>query len=317
MQTNKLKGCLYGYAIGDALGLGTEFMSREEVAVRYPDGLTTYNQIIRDAHRSQWKRGQYTNDTFFVLLLAESIAERGRCDHLDFAERIKKWFDETSPMDISTNLRWVLSTPDFLEYPHQTARKIFKIHNSNISRNDSLGRAVMLGIWPNFNEETILDNIYLTHVHPVTIASSMIIARMANDLLWKDRQTDIQTIYSIAGKYTDRLTPFIDIARDGTLDDLELDDEESFNSAAKALSAALWTLWHHDSPEEAIYNIVSRGGDANSTGALCGMLIGLQYGFDALPDHLVKGLIGAENVDAAIEKITPVILSAANKEANK
>lgn len=33
---NRMLGCLYGQAIGDALGLGSEFMSKDEVSKNYP-----------------------------------------------------------------------------------------------------------------------------------------------------------------------------------------------------------------------------------------------------------------------------------------
>ena len=36
---DRMMGCLYGNAIGDALGLGAEFMSRDEVRRFYPQGL--------------------------------------------------------------------------------------------------------------------------------------------------------------------------------------------------------------------------------------------------------------------------------------
>lgn len=47
---DRMLGCLYGQAIGDALGLGSEFMSQDEVIQNYPNGLKTYDQIIQDAH---------------------------------------------------------------------------------------------------------------------------------------------------------------------------------------------------------------------------------------------------------------------------
>ena len=58
---NKIKGTIYGQVIGDALGLSTEFMSKEEVLDNYPTGLTDFGQIIQDEHRSKWEKGACNN----------------------------------------------------------------------------------------------------------------------------------------------------------------------------------------------------------------------------------------------------------------
>ena len=37
---DKIKGTIYGQAIGDALGLATEGMAEEEISQKYPKGIT-------------------------------------------------------------------------------------------------------------------------------------------------------------------------------------------------------------------------------------------------------------------------------------
>ena len=43
-------GTIFGQAVGDALGLSTEFMSKQEVDQFYPNGIEDYSQIVQDAH---------------------------------------------------------------------------------------------------------------------------------------------------------------------------------------------------------------------------------------------------------------------------
>lgn len=75
MNEDKLKGVFFGQAIGDALGLGTKFMTQAEVHKYYPNGLNDYSQIIQDYHRSRWEKGSWTDDTDMLLCIAKSIVE--------------------------------------------------------------------------------------------------------------------------------------------------------------------------------------------------------------------------------------------------
>lgn len=43
-----------GQAVGDALGLGTEFMNSDAIKRNYPEGPSQYGQIIQDRHRKRW-----------------------------------------------------------------------------------------------------------------------------------------------------------------------------------------------------------------------------------------------------------------------
>lgn len=69
IREDRMLGCLYGQAIGDALGLGSEFLSKDEVIQNYPDGLKSYSQIIQDAHRRRWPIGAWTDDTDMMLCI--------------------------------------------------------------------------------------------------------------------------------------------------------------------------------------------------------------------------------------------------------
>lgn len=79
---DRIKGCIYGQAIGDALGLGTEFMSQDKVKKYYPNGLEYYSQIIQDAHRKRWKKGSWTDDTDMMIC----IAKARKNNHFDLNE---------------------------------------------------------------------------------------------------------------------------------------------------------------------------------------------------------------------------------------
>ena len=47
----RMLGCLYGQAIGDAHGPGSEFMNKDAVNKNHPNGLCKYEHIIQDTHR--------------------------------------------------------------------------------------------------------------------------------------------------------------------------------------------------------------------------------------------------------------------------
>lgn len=60
---DKIVGCIYGAAIGDAMGLCTEFLLPDECRFHYETEGISFDHMIMDRHRSKWQRGDWT-DTF-------------------------------------------------------------------------------------------------------------------------------------------------------------------------------------------------------------------------------------------------------------
>ena len=59
----------------------------------------------------------------------------------------------------------------------------------------------------------------------------------------------------------------------------------------EALAIAIYSaVKHSDSFEDAIISSVNHSGDSDSTGAICGNIIGLLLGRNAIPEHYTKGL---------------------------
>lgn len=300
---DKVKGCLFGVAIGDALGLATEFMTRHEVKMHYPDGIRSYDKIIRDGHRSQWKRGEWSNDTEIILCIAEKIIETGRFDKNATQQGIKKWF-ESDPADILPNFRWIMQHPEWFEKPTETCKEVWQKIGHYEASNEALNRALLCALFAKDLLPETRDDVLLTHYHKICVGTSCTIAFTARNLL-NDIETDFSDLVDICEQCEPAILPYLNIARNGSLEDLDLDDEDSLWYARKAMGSSLWTLWHCGSPEETLFTLIEQGGDADTNASLAMGLAGLKYGFRSMPKHLVETLLNKERIHDIAEKIIP------------
>ncbi|MDE5887619.1 MAG: ADP-ribosylglycohydrolase family protein [Muribaculaceae bacterium] len=303
---DKVFGALFGYAIGDALGLGTEFMSRKEVNRFYPNGLTDYSQIIRDAHRAQWKRGECSTDTIIVLEQLKSLIENKGINYSDIASRYHRLYKQHN-VDLTTNLRWVLSQPDYPGDPFGTTQKVWDSMKKFDASNECLGRAFFVGIWDEDLPQTAVTYCRLTHAHSRCEAASAIIAKMAASLMWEDKEASFDSLIDMARSMNADLIRYIDIARHGTLEDLHLDDPDTFWFVRRLMACALWAIWHCDSPTDALHKIIMQGGDADTNAALAQGMLGLKYGYEALDPRLIEGLLDKEMIETVANDLTHLL----------
>ena len=58
----------------------------------------------------------------------------------------------------------------------------------------------------------------------------------------------------------------------------------------ETMQAVLQAVMHTDNFESCLVDVTNRGGDADTTGAIAGMLAGALYGIDAIPPRWLKAL---------------------------
>lgn len=302
----KFLGSFYGGAVGDALGLGSEFMTAVEARRRYPNGLHYYSEIIRDAHRSQWDRGDWTNDTEVLIMMMESIIASGGIDVMHFARALRKWF-ETNPVDVVPQVRWVVSEPGYVDDPIGVAERIWKKMGRHNASNEALQRAILCGVWERENlDECISKVCRITHPDTRCVGAATVLAHVSHDIIYHDRIPSSAEMMAIAEQIDPRVCPYIEVAQSDDIAELELDDPEKLWYVRKCMACALWALQHTSSPAEALDAVIMAGGDADTNAAVALNLVGLRDGIDAIPPMLVDGLLQRDRLKDVAERFYTV-----------
>ena len=138
-------GTIFGQAVGDALGLSTEFMSKQEVDRFYPNGIEDYSQIVQDDHRRRWQRGDWTDDTDMMLCILDSFVACQKVDVLDIARRFKEWM-MNGGMGIGRHTYNVMALGDYTSNPQKAAEIIWKMGKKKAAANGAVMRTSVVGL---------------------------------------------------------------------------------------------------------------------------------------------------------------------------
>ncbi|MCM1369723.1 MAG: ADP-ribosylglycohydrolase family protein [Candidatus Amulumruptor caecigallinarius] len=283
---DRIKGCIFGYALGDALGVGTEFMSKKEAAIYYPDKLRSFKQIIRDSHRSQWEQGEWTNDTEIVARMLESIMEHQEIKETAISKSLWEWVT-TGVNDLSSFLYEMMYSEEWRDNPIQMSHRTWAGKKNPMATNEATGRAVVVALTAKESEirRDTARLVLLTHDDSRCVYSTEVLARALRKILFEQKDIAYEEVAHICAGSDGRLLPYVETAMSDDIEALDLDDEESSTYTRKTMSAGLWALWHCDNPADMIYKMIDEGGDADTNAAIAGALAGAKFGYDALPDE--------------------------------
>ena len=298
--SDRIHGIIYGQAIGDALGLGTETMSKKDISQFYPDGLSHYSQIVQDFDRLHWAVGEWTDDTDMLLCILDSILSKKAVDVLDIAFRFHSWAQ--GGRGLGRTVYSVLISPGFLRDPHSAAKRVWEVSGRNSAANGGIMRTSILGIWEYQFPEKVKYNAEqackITHYDPRCVGSCVAVCLAISSLLRgeSDMEKLMHEVMAEAVLYDLRIREYFIKAIEEPLEALDLDEglnkgeENKIGYTLKALSAGFWALKNATSFSDGLLKIIHEGGDADSNAAVAGALLGARFGFSDIPHKWVEDI---------------------------
>jgi ADP-ribosylglycohydrolase len=296
---DKVKGVIYGQAIGDALGLGTEGMTDEDIAWKYPNGISHYSDIFQDRHRKRWKIGDWTDDTDMMLCIANAVIKDKGVNLTSIARNFKEWADG-EPMGIGETTYKVLSFGDYVEKPFDASKMLWEMSHQQSAANGGVMRTSIVGLFPKAVEECAVNICRLTHYDPRCVGSCAIVSLLIHSLVYEEEKLSYHKIVDIAQRYDSRIREYIDLSLNTDIRALELQDWDSVGYTLKTLAAGLWAYWNAPSFEGGLLSVVRAGGDADTNAAVACAILGAKFGFSAIPQEYIDGLIYKEQLDEVV-----------------
>ena len=280
---DKIKGALFGLAIGDALGAATEFMTPEEIRMKY-------GYLTEMTAKHPWNKGETTDDTAMTLAVARGILDDAEDPIPCIGERLLQWA-ETHPKDVGITIR-----ATFRAYRGDWFATAEQVHNEldgKSAGNGSLMRCLPIALvyddmdtiaWYTRLQST------MTHFDEEATKACLLYNRIAYRVLnGEDLHRTI--LDEIAGTaYTSVGSQKPDCVPDGYV--------------VHTLTWVLWILLNYESYEEVVQIATNAGYDSDTVAAIAGGLAGLQCGFEALPKNYVQDLIDVDEIDEVCLRLT-------------
>jgi ADP-ribosylglycohydrolase len=328
-RLDRVRGCLLGGAVGDALGAPVEFLSLSEIRARFGSA------GITESAPAYGRVGAITDDTQMTLFSAEGLLravsrwnELGICHPPSVVyNAYLRWLRTQGvtgpePVGFADAPGWLIGikTLHARRAPGNTCLSALKSGEMGTTEkpiNSSKGcggvmRAAPCGLIDHGDAFRLgTDVAAITHGHPTGYLTAGCLALIVHDLL-----REIPLITSIqnaavrvsAERDHDETTRALDRAMElSRAGDPSAERVESLGGgwvAEEALAIALYcALVAGDDFESGVRLAVNHGGDSDSTGAIAGNLLGAMLGDRVIPRHWVDQLELREEITQLADDI--------------
>ena len=332
---DRIRGALLGTAVGDALGMPVEGLSHQNVRTYYK-GIKAYRD---DEKRGDLRAGQWTDDTQFTFALARALTAHARTSGRP--PRTSKQGERTSKLPGRVAEAYVALRLDVRRWGPTTRRAVERLAQGasweeagrpggdgrpgeRIEPTDGAAmRAAPLGAWWAASRTSTPDAFAafrpvfeITHTHPAAVAAGFGQAFAVREaLLATPDAFDQQAFWAELTKATGWAEG--QLGGDGRvsrrlrdlaahLDDFPLDLQDRCNGTgvladeAWPFAAAMFARGP-ELVEATLLSTINVGGDADTTGAMAGALLGALHGWSAFPESWREGLEDVRRLEREAE----------------
>ncbi|MHC0037533.1 ADP-ribosylglycohydrolase family protein [Pseudoneobacillus sp. C159] len=268
---DKMKGGLIGLALGDAMGVATEFMTPEQIQKEY--GRVTK---ILGGGVFGFQRGETSDDTAMTVAVAKGIITNSADPIEEIGKQFLKW-RATNPPDIGitiSNTFWNYQG-DWFQAAKETHEQL-----GQSGGNGTLMRCLPIAFaYSNLEKIEAITRLQskMTHLEDSAADACVIYNRIAFRLL-----------------NGEALKSSIETEINGTMYDLDYSEEPDCPPSGYVVHTLKWVFYwllKCKTFEEVIIEATNRGNDSDTIAAIAGGLKGLEVGFRELPYKHVYRLL--------------------------
>ena len=291
---SKFVDSIIGHAIGDAMGVPTEFCIREKLLQHPVKEMISSDEVGQPA-------GSWSDDTSMEICTIESFIEHGKFDYSDIMHKWIEWINEgkyTANGDTFDVGRTCLSAIRQFTNGIEPIECGLKDEMSN--GNGSLMRILPIALYSYIKElsdEEIIkltnEVSSLTHGHNISKLGCYIYVRFVIALLQgkskEDAYTFIQRLdYSMYDEYSIKK---YDRILNANIKDFTIDEISSKGYIVDTLECSLWILMNAKNYKEVIISSTNIGNDTDTIGAIAGSMAGIVYGINSIPKSWLNKLL--------------------------
>lgn len=327
----KVSGCIYGMALGDAMGMPGELWSRKRINKFFPGGIKELlNGPKENDIACNYNKGQFTDDTSQALIILDSLHKNDfQVSKSDIAKRFIQWAKNENAFENN-----ILGPTSKLALTCIMENKDpSEITNKALSNGSAMRIAPIGCLFLPEEKEKLVNFVYevssVTHSSDIAIAGASIIAQaVSTAICYENFDKIINDIFDVeklalekgadtyAAKISERIKIGISLAKKYE------NDKEKFSqsiydivgsgvSLIESVPAAISIAYFCKDPNKSAIMCANLGGDTDTIGAMATSICGAYRGLDSINEEYIS-ILKNQNPDTDFDSYVDFLIEGRN-----